>query len=394
MSEITERARLAPLVYHGEIAAWLREAEPEVWSWAASNPVQQRDAEDLRASMLRQTYRLEAEAHPEVHAACRQAMTALEIDAPVTLYQASDGHMNAALCYIPGEIHLVFYGPILERLTPAERLALMGHELAHYRLWAEEHGAFHTASRILDHAAAYASAAPAHFETARLFSLYTELYADRGAALAAGGAEPAIATLVKTMTGMPNVDPAAYLRQAAELEKDGVRSEGQTHPEVFLRAQALDRWWREDPGLEAWLESRIRGRLSIAALDLPGQRELMRLTRAFFAYFLADPSLRSDEVLTQVRRFFPDWSEAEDAEPAKALSPDKLDDSTREYLIALMFDCAMADREASHDLLAAAARTASVFGGLDQFRTGLKRDLKMTKVAIDKLVKAAEGRPR
>lgn len=387
MTDLSVTRALEPLDYHTDITAWLREAEPEVWAWAASNPVQSQHAEEMRAAMLRNSYRLEAGAHPRIHDACRKAMAALELDAPATLYQAAAGAMNASLCFIPGEIHLVFYGPILERLSEDELLALMGHELAHYRLWVADDGAFHAASLILDQALSYPDAAPAHIETARLFGLHTELYADRGSAMAAGSAQPAIATLVKVMTGMADVDPASYLRQAAELEKDGGKSQGDTHPEVFLRAQALDKWWAGDAGLDEWLTERVCGPLSFAALDLPRQKRLLRLTRSFFAYFLSDPALRSEEVLTQVRRFFPDWTEAEDAAPARAFcTVAPLEASTADYLIALMFDCATADPDARETLLLAAARTARDFGGLEPLKTALKRDLKFSRSDITKLV--------
>jgi hypothetical protein len=187
------------------------------------------------------------------------------------------------------------------------------------------------------------------------------------------------------MTGLPSVDSAAYLRQAAELESGGGKSQGDTHPETFLRAQALDKWWKADDDLDQWLETHVRGPLSITALDLLRQNELTQLTRAFFALFLTNSALRSDQVLTQVRRFFPDWLKSEDATAAKALTARVLDEPTRGYLVALMLDCAMADPDAKDELLLAAGRTAKGFGGLDQFRTALKRDLKFTKAAIDKL---------
>ena len=392
MSLAVQKPELVPLAYQRQVVAHLLATEPEVWAWAASNTVQAQHAEEMRAAVLRQTYRLEPDAHPEIHETCRKAMAALEIDAPVTLYQAADGAMNAALCFVPGEIHIVFHGPILERLSPEQQLALMGHELAHYRLWSENDGQFHVASRILDHALTYPNLAGSHLETARLYGLHTELYADRGGALAADGAEPAIATLVKVMTGLPNVDPAAYLRQAAELSTEGGGSQGETHPEIFLRAQALDGWWKGEADLESWLDKRVRGPLSITALDLLRQDEMMRMTRVFFSRLLADPSLRGDEVLTQVRRFFPDWREAEADAKFEPLAAEGLDDATREYLIALAFDCAMADPDARDEVLLAAARIARDIGGLEQFRTALKRDLKFTKAASDKLI-GRLGRP-
>jgi Zn-dependent protease with chaperone function len=236
--ELTSRPELRPLAYHHAIVALLQEKEHTVWDWAASQRTQDEQIASVRAAMLRETYRLDPAAHQAIHDTCHQAMAALKIDAPVTLYQAADGAMNAALCYIPGEIHLVFYGAILEKLSGEEMVALMGHELAHYRLWSLEGGAFHVANRILDHALVHADAAPSHFETARLYALSTELFADRGAAVAADSAHPAISTLVKTMTGLTNVDAAAYLKQSAELDAAGGTSQGTSHPEVFLRAQA------------------------------------------------------------------------------------------------------------------------------------------------------------
>ena len=101
-----------------------------------------------------------------------------------------------------------------------------------------EDGAFFNASRILDHTLSYPDATPSHRETARLLSLHTELYADRGSAIAAGDIAPAISVLVKTMTGLSAVDLAAYLRQAEELEASNAKSMGNSHPEAFLRARA------------------------------------------------------------------------------------------------------------------------------------------------------------
>jgi hypothetical protein len=56
---------------------------------------------------LRETYRIDAAAHPHVHEDCAAVLAKLGLDAPATLYWASDGAMNAALCFVPGEIHLL-----------------------------------------------------------------------------------------------------------------------------------------------------------------------------------------------------------------------------------------------------------------------------------------------
>lgn len=376
---------LEPLAYHRLIVAHLRENEPEIWAWGSSQQVREEQVQEMRSYLLRETYRLDAEAHPEVHADCAAVLAKLEIDAPVTLYQAADGAMNAALCYVPGEIHLMFHGPVLEKLTREERIALLGHELAHYRLWSIEGGAYYTATTILDHALAYPGAAPSHVETSRLFRLHTELYADRGGAVAADAAGPAISTLVKTMTGLAAVDPQAYLRQAAEAESDARASQGETHPEIFLRAQALDRWWRGDADLEAWIEKRIRGPLSLEALDLPRQDEATAITRGFLTRLAAHPAADAEATGNLLRRYFPDWQAGEEAVSDAALAPERLDGSFRDYLVSLSLDVAMADPDSRDAMLTAGAGLAGLYDGAEPFKAALKRDLKFTKAAIDRV---------
>ncbi len=178
---------LTPLPYHQRVVDYLKAHEPVVWEWASSLGVQQEHAQDVRAQLLRNTYRLSPETHPQAYQACETALQCLQIQAPATLYQAGDGTMNASLYYLAGEVHVVFYGPVLERLDAQELLALLGHELAHYRLWSEHGGDYLTAERILNHAMADMNTPPSLEQTARLYSLHTEIYADRGAALVASG---------------------------------------------------------------------------------------------------------------------------------------------------------------------------------------------------------------
>ena len=376
---------LEPLAYHRLIVDHLRENEPEIWAWGSSRQTREEQVQEMRSYLLRETYRLDAATHAEVHEDCAAVLQKLGLDAPATLYQASDGTMNAALCFVPGEIHLLFHGPILEKLSRDERIALLGHELAHYRLWSIEGGDYYAATTILDHALAYPGAAPSHVETARLFRLHTELYADRGGAVAANAPGPAIATLVKTMTGLMTVDPEAYLRQAAEAESEAPASQGETHPEIFLRAQALDKWWRGDPEVEAWIEKRIRGPLSLAALDLPRQHEATAITRRFLTRLAADPAADAEATGNMIRRYFPEWRPGEEAIEDAALNGDRIDGSFRDYLVSLSLDVAMADPDSRDAMLTAGARLAASYDGADAFKAALKRDLKFTRAAIDRV---------
>lgn len=389
MNEDHARKSLVPLDYHKDVVAHLRSEERHAWEWSSSGSLIQ-EAGEIRDTMLRNTYRLEKAGHPQVFEACHTAMTRLGIEAPITLYQANDGTMNASLVYVPGEIHLVFFGPILEKLDHAELLALMGHELSHFLLWSMNEGEYYRASRVFDHALSYPDAKPSHRETARLLSLHTELFADRGAAIAAGAPEPAVAVLVKVMTGLTNVDPAAYLRQAQEVEAAGNRSQGISHPEAYLRARALQLWWAGDPDLSQWLEKHLRGPLSIEALDLLGQSRLTQMTRAFLARFMAEVDESSDEITTQLRAVFPDFGREEEAPLDLAeIGVDRIDDATRDYFIALMFDLAMADADATEATMLGAAKIAAEIGATERLTAALRRDLKWTKARSDKLVAQA-----
>jgi len=387
----TSELRIDPLSYHLELVDYLKSHEPEVWAWASSQTIRDEHVEQVRANLLRDTYRLEADAHPEVYASLRLSMQRLEVDAPATLYQAGSQQMNAALVFVPGEVHVVLQGPLLERLSEDERLALFGHEVAHFALWSRNNGDFHVADRILCDALASPQASESHRETFRRYSLHTELFADRAGALAAQSVGPAVSTLVKVQTGIANPDPAAYLRQAAEIDaRDRMASGGGTHPETFIRARALELWWQGAEGLEAWVAEKLCGGLSLATLDLPAQRRLQDMTRGFLAYFLSDPSLRCEPALNQVREMFPDWSLEQAQVAPEAFRDLHADASVLNYLNALMLDLALADPDTQDAALVRACVVARELGCDQALQANLKRDARLGKRELDKLKKKAE----
>ncbi|CAG2144419.1 M48 family metalloprotease [Cupriavidus numazuensis] len=384
-SHAPDRGALMPLAYHATVVDYLRQHEPEVWRWANARATGADHREALRAMLLRDTYRIEADAHADVHAVLALAMARLGIDAPATLYQSPGQDMNASLFYVPGEIHIVLQGPLLERLAPPELLAVFGHELAHYLLWSCDEGQFLVADRILNDALAAPGVSASHRETWRRYALHTELFADRGGAVAAGAVAPAVSTLVKVQTGMGSVDAAAYLRQAAEIESgEAGASAAHSHPETFIRARALALWWEGESHLDTWIESRLHGPLSLEKLDLPGQVRLQALTRGFLAHFLAGTPLAGDAVLAQVRMMFPDWRDDEPAIGPEGLGPDVADDSVRGYLNALMMDLSLADPDQQDAALLRAGHVAQALGSLEAFQGNLRRDAGFGKRELDR----------
>jgi predicted SprT family Zn-dependent metalloprotease len=203
---------LTPLPYQQALAAHLQANEPEVWRWAASAEAREEHAAAVRADLLRNSYRLDADAHPELHAHCNAAVQRLGITARVALYQAGDGTMNATLYFLPGEAHIVLSGPLMERLQGAELQAVLGHELAHYLLWARDGGKYHVVDRLLHASASDPRADASHQRAARRYGLYTEAFADRGACMACEALEPAVSALIKMQTGLTQVNVASYLR--------------------------------------------------------------------------------------------------------------------------------------------------------------------------------------
>src|SRR5207244_7800088 len=125
-------------------------------------------AESLRLDLLKQTYRLDPPTHPGLHAALADAKARLGLEIPVTIYQSQRSfELNAALYFLPGEAHIVFQGGVLQLLDPVELRAVLGHELAHYRLWTEPDNRFLVTDRIMHAMAADPRAEPSHVESAR-----------------------------------------------------------------------------------------------------------------------------------------------------------------------------------------------------------------------------------
>ncbi|MBP0630706.1 M48 family metalloprotease [Cupriavidus sp. AcVe19-1a] len=384
-SQAPDRGALLPLAYHATVVDYLRRHEPEVWRWASARATGADHRDALRSMLLRDTYRIEADAHADVHAALAQAMSRLGVEARATLYQSPGQDMNASLVYVPGEVHIVLQGPLLERLAPPELLAVFGHELAHYLLWSRDDNQFLVADRILNDALAAPGASASHRETWRRYALHTELFADRGGAVAAGAVAPAVSTLVKVQTGMGSVDAAAYLRQAVEIESsEPGASAAHSHPETFIRARALALWWEGAADLDPWIESRLHGPLALEKLDLPGQVRLQALTRGFLAHFLAGTPLASEAVLAQVRMMFPDWRDDEPAIGPEKLGQGVIDDSVRGYLNALMMDLALADPDQQDAALLRAGQMAQGLGSVEALQGNLRRDAGFGKRELDR----------
>jgi hypothetical protein len=183
--------------------------------------------------LLKSTYRLDAEGYPGLYQSLNEAKARLQLDIPVTLYQAQNSpQLNAVLFYVPGQGHIVFSGPLFTLLNAEELTSVIGHELAH----------FHIADRLIHAVASDPRASTSHEQTARpLSTLYRGIRRPRSLRVTSD-ANPVVAGLVILQTGLSQVSAASYLKQAEEIFANGnVGTEGVSHPEAFIRTRALAR---------------------------------------------------------------------------------------------------------------------------------------------------------
>jgi hypothetical protein len=384
---------LEPLPYHVELRDYLKSQERDLWNWFASAQAQADYTENLRMGLLKSTYRLNMESHPDLFLIVEAVKSRLQLDIPVTVYQAQNApHPDAALYFIPGEGHIVFSGPVLSLLNTEEIKSVLGHELAHYFLWQWEQGELHIADRLIQAIACDPRASVSHEQTARHFQLYTEIFADRGSLCVTGDVHPVIAGLVKIQTGLTQVSAPAYLKQAEEIfSKDNVTTEGLSHPEAFIRTRALSLWQQQRHDAHPHIAKMIEGADVLDNLDLSGQRRMVKNTRRLLEYFLQPEWFQTPSVLGHAKLFFDDFHPAAAKD---ALMPDAFKSSdfkTREYLCYVLLDFVTADPELDDMPLAAALELSRQLAFDTQFEKLAAKELKLKIRDVRKIkVQAAE----
>lgn len=390
---------LEPLPYHRDIALFLETEEPELWQFFAEPTAREDAAAELLDQLLRTTYRLDPAAQPEIFRVAQEARERLALETPFALYQAEgETNANAAIVQSNDTVHIVFSGPLLRLLQPLELQSVIGHEFAHSLLWQKEGGRFLIAERILTNLAADPRSGVAYHQSARLFDLHTEVFADRGSLVASGDLETSVAGLVKVVTGFDQVSGAGYLSQAAEIfsKSTDLRSAETSHPETFIRAFAL-KLWRDvlaeapaaaDPEVEARIGKLLLPADGLENLDLLAQGELTRLTSRFLEDLLFPRILHSEAILGHARSFFPEFVPAPHT-PAKTAilraALNTLGQERLEYFCYLLLDFALIDPDLERLPLAAAFEASRRLGFAEAFEKILRKELQLKKRALHKL---------
>lgn len=380
-----------PPPYLAGLRDYLKTAEPDIWKWFSSATFRAEHADNVRLELLKGAYRLDRAAHGPLHAQADDVLRRLGLAIPATLYQEQlNPRLNAALFYLPGEGHLMFSGPLLDTLTPPETAWVMAHEFSHHALFATADGEFHAADQVLNAMAGHRGAQPSHVQSSRLFQLYSEIYADRGALSAFPDPLLGVSTLVKIETGLKDVSAAGYLAQADEIFSKGkVSTRELTHPEAFIRARALKLWADRGEAAEPEIARMIEGTPALDDLDLVAQQRMTRLTKQVISHFLARPALRSEAMAAHAKLFFDDYSAVNEPleEPPDLTS---VDPSVQSYFCHLLLDFTAVDPRLEEVPLAAAILESRALGLEDRFLTIALRELKLKKKALEKVKAEAE----
>jgi len=383
---------LKPLPYHRAMCDHLKREEAALWRWFSSNRVRAEAADAVRLELLKTTYRVDRETQPALYALADRVLEKLGFQVPVTVYQSQSGSdLNASLAYIPGEAHLVLSGPVASTLTAPELEAVFGHELSHLLLWEGWNGDYMVADQLLGAMSMDAYADTAHIESIRLFRLYSEVFCDRGALRVAGETTPVVSALVKMHTGIAQVSAESYLRQAEEIFSRGpVKAQELTHPEVFIRARAIERWSANDEEADAIVVEMIEGAPALDTLDLLAQTRVAANTRVLIGRLLSPEWFRTEATLAHTRLYFDDFDPEEGtAAPAPAEPFDRGDDALKDYYCFVLLDFVSADRDLEELPLAAAIVLAREIGLADQFRTRAMKDLRILARRYDALASKA-----
>ena len=387
--------RWQPLPYHAAVRDYLKKEESQIWDWFQSNRVREEQAESIRFELLKSTYRIDRETQPELYELADNVAYQLDLKIPVTIYQAQNPEgLNASLAFTPDNAHIILHGPVVNKLSKDELKALLAHELGHMLLCIAWGGEFLIAEQVLAAMTHDREADNSHFTTAKLFRLYTEVFCDRIALSVAGSPLHVVSMLVKLCTGLDEVDPSSYLRQAKEILGNGLtKSEGLSHPEAYIRAFAVELWQEDPHKASQQICDLIEGKPALDELDLTGQIRVMDLTRRVINAVLRPKWLQTDLMLAHARLFFDDYQL-----PSSPSNDDSLrsevengDNALSDYFCYVLLDFANADRELENAALAHSIGVAGALGLQDRFCGVAGKELKLRKKQLEKIVTERES---
>lgn len=383
---------LAALQYH-KITTNFFQQQSQVWQFFAGHSNKEEQLREFKTDLLKNTYKFNEAVDTALYEKVNLAKVKLELLIPVTLYQAQHTEeMNASIVYIGGEAHIVFSGKIIQILSDEELLAIIAHELSHVKLYTQLNGDVEVADRVITAIANHQGSTPAHYETARLFKLYTEIFCDRGAYIVTNNYAPIISSLVKISTGLTSVNADSYIKQAEEIfsADADTKTSGVSHPENFVRARAIWLWHSKGNEAEPIIKQMIEGNVNIEELDIFRQHQIASITEQLIQLLLQPKWMQTPQTIALGKQYFGELKlEKESDKSGLVIQMESVHNNLRDYLAYVLYDFSTADKALEDLPLGYCFFLADEFKLDKAFANAVKRERKLTDKKVSVLKKQA-----
>ena len=376
----TQNLSLAPFEYHQKLKAHFK-SRKKTWDWFTNQSTKIKQVEEFKTNLLKNTYRLDREAHQELYAIVDDTCQKLHIDANVTLYQQNNSvQLNAGISIINQEAHIVFSGNLISLLSKDEMQALIAHELSHYLFYKIDSEEYETTQRIILALANDSNSENAMIETARIFQLYLELFCDAGALMVCDDYQVVIRTLVKLETNLQNVNAESYLIQAKEIIlADDKNTTSVSHPESYIRSLALLYRHEKSTKYQETIQQLIEGPLDLNQLDIFKQQELRALTQDFLQIIIKPSWMNTGTILNLCNQYFPGFNKKQDSDTKELTQKIELSrPNVKNYLSYVLLDFAKVDSDLENVALAHTFEIAELLNLKANYEKIVRKELKIS----------------
>jgi len=383
---------LSILPYHQKTTQYFK-GQPALWQYFASKTHKTEQLREFKTDLLKSSYKFSPDTDVDLYNKIEFAKDKLNLQVPVTLYQTQNAEdVNASIVYIDNEAHIVFSGKIIQLLSDDELLAIVSHELSHVLLYTQLESQVEVADRIVTAIANNQGCTPAHYETARLFRLYTEIFCDRGAYVVTGSYAPIVSSLVKISTGLQTVNADSYIKQAEEIfaADNNTRTSGISHPENFIRARAIWLWHSRGHEAEPVIQQMIEGNTSLDEIDLFKQENIATITQDVLRLLLYPKWMQTPLMISLAKQYFGEITVNETPDKVNLSSMiGQLHSSMQDYLSYVLYDFSTADKELEDLPLGHTFYLADELKLNESFANAVKKEKKLTDKKASLLKKKA-----
>ncbi len=372
---------LSILHYHENTTRHFQK-QKSVWDYFANHTHKEEQLKEFKTDLLKNTYKFDESSESSLYEKVAYAKEKLNLAIPVILYQAQNTEeVNATIIYINGEAHVVFSGKLIQLLNEEELLAIIAHELTHVQLYTQLNGDVEVADRIVNAIANHQGSTPAHYETARLFKLYAEIFCDRGAYVVTGNYAPIISSLVKIATGLQTVNADSYIKQAEEIftTDSNTKTTGVSHPENFIRARAIWLWHANGNESNAIIQQMIEGYSSLDELDIFKQEQISEITKQVLQHLLNPIWMQTAHTTALSKQYFGDFA-LQELPDKKSLASriEYLHHNLQDYLAYVLYDFTTVDKELEDVPLGYCFYLADELKLEKAFANAIKKEQKLT----------------